>query len=313
MKRARALAGLLGLLVVGAYAAEAAAMYHTTVGRFVHRDPRAISADRSGAGSAAPPGESASRAPQTSNQYVDGMGLYQYVSSAPVGHSDPRGLQKERQGPCVVKQVSGPDGDGSLHRGPHMHLPFIRHSHAVRDSSGAAHKKGHTWLSCQTESKRVSAGFYPMDYANMLIPATGKVWGVNDEDTQKANERRIAAGETAIYQPYDPLDEPGLTDMQGEPTSHDWEWDTKLQASDKDKLQHGAGKGDLCCQARDEDIVDCVRQFAIEKPSRVPWIQRRFDVNLYNCQDFVLEAMERCCLALGERRGPLAGPDRCGD
>ena len=54
-KRTSQIAVLTGFVVMGIFTADALAMYHPTLGRFMQRDPRV--------------------------QYADGMNLYQYVGA----------------------------------------------------------------------------------------------------------------------------------------------------------------------------------------------------------------------------------------
>jgi len=89
MKRTRLIAALLGIVALSILAADASAMYHAGMGRFLSRDPGAGSAMRIGAGGPAVGGGFIPR-----DQYGDGMNLYQYVSSNPVSHVDPSGLWK---------------------------------------------------------------------------------------------------------------------------------------------------------------------------------------------------------------------------
>jgi len=65
MRHTRALEAVSGILVVAGLGAQAGAMLHPTVGRWIQRDPAG---------------------------YVDGMSLYAYVGNRPVTHSDPTGL-----------------------------------------------------------------------------------------------------------------------------------------------------------------------------------------------------------------------------
>jgi len=91
-KRTHLIAALLGIVVLSIFAADAAAMYHPGMGRFLSRDPGAGGAMRIGAGGAAPVGGFIPRDPTGSNPYADGMNLYQYVRSSPVRYRDPSGL-----------------------------------------------------------------------------------------------------------------------------------------------------------------------------------------------------------------------------
>jgi len=92
MRRTHLIAALLCMIALGALAADASAMYHPTMGRFLQRDPGAGHVNRIGAGGAAQLGGFIPRDPTGSNQYADGMNLYQYVGSNPIGYVDPTGL-----------------------------------------------------------------------------------------------------------------------------------------------------------------------------------------------------------------------------
>jgi hypothetical protein len=67
---------LSGLVAVALLAADASAMYHPTLGRWLQRDPIG---------------------------YADGMSLYEYVRSSPCGWRDPSGesLMLDSRGPCA--------------------------------------------------------------------------------------------------------------------------------------------------------------------------------------------------------------------
>jgi len=79
MKTKHPLAVLLGLAAVALLAADASAIYHPTMGRFLQRDPGARGPMRPGRGFI------------PRDQYADGMNLYQYVRSRPVTAVDPNG------------------------------------------------------------------------------------------------------------------------------------------------------------------------------------------------------------------------------
>ena len=82
-KRTSLIAVLISLIAVGIFTTDATAMYHPGMGRFMQRDP--------GAGGAVPMGRFIPRDPTGTNQYADGMSLYQYVQSAPTTYVDPSG------------------------------------------------------------------------------------------------------------------------------------------------------------------------------------------------------------------------------
>ena len=86
MKPTHLLAALVGIAAIGILAADASAYYHPGMGCFMSRDPGAGSANRIGAGGAAPGGQF-----MPMDQYADGMNLYQYVGSNPANAGDPSG------------------------------------------------------------------------------------------------------------------------------------------------------------------------------------------------------------------------------
>ncbi len=98
MRTTRLIAVLVGLAAIAMVAADASAYYHPGMGTFMSRDPGAGNANRIGAGGPAVGGGFIPRDPTGSNQYADGMNLYQYVRSNPVRHLDPQGLGVETQG-----------------------------------------------------------------------------------------------------------------------------------------------------------------------------------------------------------------------
>lgn len=111
IENTRLIAILIALAAIAALAADASAYYHPTIGRFVNRDPgpgRGATSptatahfpqrDPAPGGSPGPataaPAPTANflpRDPTGSNQYADGMNLYQYVGSNPIVRVDPRG------------------------------------------------------------------------------------------------------------------------------------------------------------------------------------------------------------------------------
>ncbi|MBL7221761.1 MAG: hypothetical protein ISS69_16755 [Phycisphaerae bacterium] len=84
MKTTRPIVILLALSAIAALPADASAYYHPTVGRFINRDP--------GSGRPAVTAHFPPRDPTGTNQYADGMNLYEYVRGNPVNLRDPRGL-----------------------------------------------------------------------------------------------------------------------------------------------------------------------------------------------------------------------------
>ena len=83
---------LASFAAVAILAADASAMYHPTMGRFLQRDPgpgEMMTAPRVGTGGPAIGGGFLPRDP--TEQYRDGMNLVEYVGSNPVGRVDPYG------------------------------------------------------------------------------------------------------------------------------------------------------------------------------------------------------------------------------
>ena len=84
----RLIAVLISLTTIATLAADASAYYHPTVGRFISRDPGS-------GGNSSPPAAITHfhpRDPTGTNQYADGMNLYEYVRSQPTSLVDPQGL-----------------------------------------------------------------------------------------------------------------------------------------------------------------------------------------------------------------------------
>ncbi len=103
MKRSSLFAVLAVVAAVSTFAADAEAVLHPTLGRFIQRDGGPGSAMRIGTGGAAPVGiapvESfVPRDPTATNRYADGMNLYQYVRSSPVKYVDFSGFQAHQPG-----------------------------------------------------------------------------------------------------------------------------------------------------------------------------------------------------------------------
>jgi len=88
MRATRLIAVLVGLAAIAMITADASAMYHGGMGRFLQRDPGAGGANRIGAGGPAVGGGFIPR-----DQYADGMNLYQYVGGNPVNRLDYSGLK----------------------------------------------------------------------------------------------------------------------------------------------------------------------------------------------------------------------------
>ncbi len=92
MKKTHLITVLVCIVAVGIFTADVSAYYHPGMGRFLTRDPGAGNATRIGSrGGPAVAGGFISRDPASSNQYADGMNLYQYVASDPGGNVDPQG------------------------------------------------------------------------------------------------------------------------------------------------------------------------------------------------------------------------------
>lgn len=87
------LAGFAGFAIL---AAEASAVYHPTLGRFMQRDP-------------GPEGPVAPRIGQHAigGQYADGMDLYQYARGAPVDSTDPWGMEAMPVKPPCCATIGG--------------------------------------------------------------------------------------------------------------------------------------------------------------------------------------------------------------
>ena len=210
-----------------------------------------------------------------------------------------------RQAPCVVKQISGPDGDGSFSPAPHKHKWF-GYTHKIKDARGK-HGLGHTWLSCKIPKNKLTKkeakifdtsfiakskikgafnyafGFYPATYKNVLISSSGKVLTSDAMDAE------------TIY------------NFDGSVTSHDWEWITEVPLDSPDKyLRYGKSAGVKCSDATDVQIVDCVMGFS-EATTKS---KKRWDATHYNCQDFVLDSMHYCCIEKGKRIGPRREANR---
>ncbi|MFW6106864.1 MAG: hypothetical protein ACOC8H_01755 [bacterium] len=105
MRTTRLIAIMVGLAAIAMVTADAHAIYHPGMGRFLQRDPGAGASGPARIGAATPAmgGGFAQRDPITqppnrvghaglNNQYADGMNLYQYVGSNPTGFVDPSGL-----------------------------------------------------------------------------------------------------------------------------------------------------------------------------------------------------------------------------
>jgi len=84
----------MGFAAVAILTADAAAMYHPTLGRFMQRDPGPESlAAPVRIGSRRPVATRALRGQDAMHQYADGMNAYGYTRGNPIGMVDPLGLQ----------------------------------------------------------------------------------------------------------------------------------------------------------------------------------------------------------------------------
>jgi len=108
MKTTRLVAVLVGLAAIALFAADASAMYHPTMGRFMQRDPGGGAGSPARVGTAGPAvgGGFISR-----DQYADGMNLYQYVGSNPAKYADPLGLWKIKRDGWWSAEAQAESGD----------------------------------------------------------------------------------------------------------------------------------------------------------------------------------------------------------
>ncbi len=223
------------------------------------------------------------------NQYVDGMNLYQYVRSNPIGAGDPSGLESTVPcpvSPCQVKQTSGPDGDGSFGYGAKAVPGYSprrrniwRHSRTIRtrgpNGKNIKHKVGHTWVSCGERSY----GFYPKDYKKGLWTGdrTSRIPGLYEGDRMLENPK-----------PADPLDGKNSSGHQIEP---DWIWKTGVEATATRTFRDGRGVDTPCECAICEDIKACVDREA-RRWGGTGWTVSR------HCQDFTISILSKCCMSV---------------
>jgi len=113
MKGIKTLAVLACLAALTVAATDASAYLHPTLGCFMSRDPGPGGAVRVGAAGPAVGGGFVPRDPTGSNQYADGMNLYQYVKSTPVNGLDPWGLWK-------IKRTGKPKAIATAEKGRHV-------------------------------------------------------------------------------------------------------------------------------------------------------------------------------------------------
>ncbi len=94
--KTRVIAVLVALAAVAVFTTEASAMYHAGMGVFMQRDPGAGAGGHARMGAGGTPaaaGHFIPRDPTGSNQYADGMNLYEYVQSRPTMGLDPEGTR----------------------------------------------------------------------------------------------------------------------------------------------------------------------------------------------------------------------------
>ena len=84
---------LLVIATLSVFTADASAMYHPAMGRFLQRDPGPGGPVRIGSAGPATVGGFVPRDPTGRRQYADGMNLYQYVRSNPTNRRDWTGLE----------------------------------------------------------------------------------------------------------------------------------------------------------------------------------------------------------------------------
>lgn len=278
MKRKHLIAVLLGLVAMSIFAADASAFYDPGLGCWMQRDPGAGGAMRGGGGEVAVGGRSIRREP--TGQYAGGMNLYQYAGSSPTGYTDPFGLRK---GPGVVKQTSGPDGDGEFSKWSLFRTNLLRRTHVVTDATGQRHKLGHTWIAMGPNGGDPSYGFYPKNYQDAWVTI---IPGVTITSIIHTDQNDVAR---------DPLNGSDNARNQIQP---DWTWDTEVPDKDDGTiLQAGrdASQKIKCSCASDDQIRDCVKSVAQE------WAQKGWGVRQH-CQDFVVDVLAKCCMKATNRQ-----------
>ncbi len=126
MKRTHLVAALIAVAVVAIITADARAVYHPGMGRFLQRDPGPGSAMPARTGSAGPAatGSFIPRDPTGSNQYADGMSLYQYVGGNPVTYLDPLGLAKFQC--CIGRDGKRAQGGGTTVSNDEIHREILQ-------------------------------------------------------------------------------------------------------------------------------------------------------------------------------------------
>ena len=210
---------------------------------------------------------------------MDGFNLYEYVGTGPLQYTDPGG---HNRGPCWVKQISGPDGDGSFGPNATRKRDIFRYSHTIvttGPNGKVKHKVGHTWISCG----ETSYGFYPETYLEaLLIGRTNSVIpGMYGSDP-------------SVKKPEQDLPSDPLEGKPGRPIEPDWIWMTDVperpSGPPQSRLAAGSGKGTLCCNATDTQIKDCVDTVAREDWKGTQWRLDR------HCQDMVVDILKKCCM-----------------
>ena len=228
------------------------------------------------------------RDPTGSNQYADGMNLYQYVQGGPTSYVDPSGLEATvpcAVSPCQVKQISGPHGDGSMGYGAKAVRGYSprrrniwRYSHTIKtpgpNGKKVEHKVGHTWLSCGDRSY----GFYPKDYKKGLWTGdrTSRIPGIYEGDEILKNPK-----------PSDPLEG---RDSSGQQIQPDWIWKTEVDTADTRTIKDSQGADKPCKCASCDDIKACVDRQA-RRWGGTDWTLSR------HCQDFTISILSKCCLS----------------
>ncbi len=107
MRTTRLIAILAGIATIAAVVADADAMYHPTVGRFLQRDPGPGRGGPIRIGATGPTGGGRFARRDLAGQYADGMNLYQYARSSPTARVDPLGTLSVPQHPVGVTDGNG--------------------------------------------------------------------------------------------------------------------------------------------------------------------------------------------------------------
>ena len=70
------------------------------------------------------------------------------------------------------------------------------------------------------------------------------------------------------------------------------------------KLSYGKAKGKKCCQASEDEIISCIKNYPARKAYYAPhnYVQAIMNFNeIYVCWDWAAEAIQNCCLSCGEK------------